>query len=287
MVKTLSQLYLDARKTLSLREEEDLATAYARQLVCHFSGISPAQFLAQRDMVASDEVCAKIDVAVYRLMQGEPIAYVLGQWDFYGMTLEVTPGVLIPRDDSCAVTELAIKKTLFWDTSPRILDLCTGSGCIGLAIAQQVKDARVTLGDISDEAISVAKRNIKNQKLSGRVSCMKVDAMAAPPAFIGKFDLIVSNPPYITANEMEQLDRSVKDYEPSLALYGGEDGLDFYRSIAEKYADALKPGGYLCFEFGMGQGDDVCKILETNGYTILERTKDYNQIERAVLAQRS
>ena len=111
--------------------------------------------------------------------------------------------------------------------------------------------------------------------------------MASPPAFLGKFDLIVSNPPYITEKEMEQLDRSVKDYEPSLALYGGEDGLDFYRSIAEKYADALKPGGYLCFEFGMGQGDDVCKILETNGYTILERTKDYNQIERAVLAQRT
>jgi release factor glutamine methyltransferase len=220
-------------------------------------------------------------------MQGEPIAYILGQWDFYGMTLEVTPGVLIPRDDSCAVTELAIKKTLFLDNSPRILDLCTGSGCIGLAIAQRVKDARVTLGDISEDAISVAKRNIKNQKLTGRVSCMKVDAMAAPPAFLGKFDLIVSNPPYITAKEMEQLDRSVKDFEPNLALYGGEDGLDFYRSIAERYADALKPGGFLCFEFGMGQGDDVCKILEMNGYTILERTKDYNQIERAVLAQRS
>ena len=287
MVKTLSQLYLDARKTLCLREEEDFASAYARQLVCHFSGISPAQFLAQRDTAVGDEVCAKIDMAVYRLMQGEPIAYILGQWDFYGMTLEVNPGVLIPRDDSCAVTELAIKKTLFLDTLPRILDLCTGSGCIGLAIAQQVKDARVTLGDISEDAISVAKRNIKNQKLSGRVSCVKVDAMASPPAFLGKFDLIVSNPPYITEKEMEQLDRSVKDYEPSLALYGGEDGLDFYRSIAEKFADALKPGGYLCFEFGMGQGDDVCKILETNGYTILERTKDYNQIERAVLAQRS
>ena len=99
--------------------------------------------------------------------------------------------------------------------------------------------------------------------------------------------MIVSNPPYITASEMKQLDRSVKDYEPTLALYGGEDGLDFYRSIAKHFADALKPGGFLCFEFGMGQGDSVCEILESNGYTILERTKDYNQIERAVLARRS
>ena len=286
MVKTLSDLYLDARKTLSLREDEQTAGAYARQLVCHLTGISQAQFLANRDAVAGEEVCAKMDMAVYRLMQGEPIAYVLGQWDFYGMTLEVTPAVLIPRDDSCAVTELAIKKSIFLDTSPRILDLCTGSGCIGLAIAHRVKDARITLGDISDDAMAVAKRNIKNQKLSGRVSCMKVDAMAAPPAFLGKFDLIVSNPPYITAKEMEQLDRSVKDYEPSLALYGGEDGLDFYRSIACNFASALKPGGYLCFEFGMGQGDAVCRILEENGYTILERTRDYNERERAVLAQR-
>ena len=134
--------------------------------------------------------------------------------------------------------------------------------------------------------MAVAKRNIKNQKLSGRVSCMKVDALAAPPAFLGKFDLIVSNPPYITAKEMEELDRSVKDYEPSMALFGGEDGLDFYRSIAANFASALKPGGYLCFEFGMGQGNAVCRILEDHGYTILERTRDYNERERAVLAQR-
>ena len=101
----------------------------------------------------------------------------------------------------------------------------------------------------------------------------------------GNFDLIVSNPPYITTAEMVQLDTSVKDFEPVLALHGGDDGLEFYRAIAKNYADALKPGGYLAFEFGMGQGDDVCRILEENGYMVLERTKDYNNIERAVLAQ--
>ena len=285
MVKTLSQLYMDTRKTLSLKEGPQLAGQYARDLMCQLAGVTPEQFLADRDRPASDELCAKVDAAVYRLIQGEPIAYVLGQWDFYGMTLEVTPDVLIPRDDSCAVTELAIKKGIFLDTSPRILDLCTGSGCIGLAIAQRVKDARVTLADISDGALAVAKRNVKGQKLSGRVSCMKVDALSQPPAFLGKFDLIVSNPPYITSAEMEQLDRSVKDYEPELALHGGDDGLVFYRSIARHYREALKPGGFLCFEFGMGQGDDVCRILEENGYTILERTRDYNERERAVIAQ--
>ena len=285
MVKTLSELYLDTRKSLLLKEEPQIAGQYARDLLCQLAGVSPEQFLAGREKPAPSELCAKVDMAVYRLLQGEPIAYVLGQWDFYGMTLEVTPDVLIPRDDSCAVTELAIKKGIFLDTSPRILDLCTGSGCIGLAIAHRVKDARVTLADISDGALAVAKRNIKGQKLSGKVSAMKVDALTAPPAFLGKFDMIVSNPPYITSTEMEQLDRSVKDYEPALALHGGEDGLVFYRSIAENFRAALKPGGYLCFEFGMGQGDDVCRILEENGYTILERTRDYNQRERAVMAQ--
>ena len=223
--------------------------------------------------------------AVARVLTGEPLAYVLGEWDFYGMTLQINNHVLIPRDDTCAVTDLALKKSLFLDTSPRILDLCTGSGCIGLAIANKVKDARVTLADVSPEAIAVAKKNMTLQKLSARVSCVRADALKEPPAFLGKFDLIVSNPPYITTQEMQELPASVKDYEPHLALHGGTDGLDFYRAIAKNYQQALKPGGYLCFEFGMGQGDAVCSILEDNGYTILERSRDYNEIERAVLAQ--
>ena len=135
------------------------------------------------------------------------------------------------------------------------------------------------------ELIAVAKKNITLQKLSGRVSCVSADALDAPAAFLGKFDMIVSNPPYITTKEMSELPDSVANYEPHLALHGGEDGLDFYRNIARNYKAALKPGGYLCFEFGMGQGDDVCEILEMNGYTVLERSSDYNARERAVIAQ--
>ena len=97
--------------------------------------------------------------------------------------------------------------------------------------------------------------------------------------------MIVSNPPYITGAEMNELPASVKDHEPHLALFGGKDGLDFYRAITKNFTSALKPGGYLCYEFGMGQGDAVCQILENNGYTILERSRDYNDRERAVLAQ--
>ena len=266
-------------------EDQQTASLIARSLLCHYTGKTQEQILADRELYASEEACAAMEDAVGRILDGEPLAYVLGEWDFYGMRLHVTKNVLIPRDDTCAVTALAIKKALFLDQDPRILDLCTGTGCIGLAIANRVKDARVTLADVSQEALTVAKKNVSAQKLSGRVSCVQADALSDPAPFLGKFDMIVSNPPYVTAQEMKELPHSVKDYEPHLALYGGDDGLDFYKAIASRYCKALKPCGYLCFEFGMGQGDAVCRILEENGYTILERSRDYNDRERAVLAQ--
>ena len=285
MVKTYGQLYLDARRTLMEQEDADMASMMARQLLMHVSGKSHAQFLADQNLYASEEICEAMDAGVARLHTGEPLAYVLGEWEFYGLKLTVTPDVLIPRDDTCAVAQLAIKQAIFLPQDPRILDLCCGSGCIGLAVASKVKDARVTLADLSREALQIAKKNVVQNKMTGHVSCVQADALSKPSAFLGKFDLIVSNPPYITAREMEQLPRSVAEYEPRMALFGGDDGLDFYRSIAANYRSALKPGGYLCFEFGQGQGDDVCSILEQNGYTILERTRDYNDRERAVLAQ--
>ncbi len=285
MVKQYGDLYLDTRRALLETEDAQDAGVLARMLVCHVSGKSQAQFLADRELYASDKIVEDVEKALKRLLEGEPIAYILGQWEFYGLPLHVSPNVLIPRDDTCAVAELAIRQALFLQEDPRVLDLCCGSGCIGLAIASRVKDAKVTLADVSQEALTIAKENTALNKLSGRVRCVRANALEPAFPFLGKFDMIVSNPPYITGEDMKQLPHSVKDYEPHLALYGGEDGLDFYRAIAKNFAQALKPGGYLCFEFGMGQGDDVCKILQENGYTILERTRDYNDRERAVLAQ--
>lgn len=286
MVKQISELYREARRAFAMQEEDSYAGFLARSLLCHVTGKTQEQVIADKDMFVGDETCEAMSHAVQRVLNGEPLAYVLGQWDFYGMTLQVDKNVLIPRDDTCAVTALAIRQALFLNSNPRVLDLCTGSGCIGLAVAKRVKDAKVTLADISKEALAIAKKNVTQQKLSARVSCVQADALQPAAPFLGKFDLIISNPPYITTQEMEELPLSVKNYEPHLALHGGDDGLDFYRSIAKNFADALKPGGYLCFEFGMGQGDQVCKILEDNGYTVLERSRDYNDRERAVIAQR-
>ena len=266
-------------------EDQQTASLLARNLLCYVSGKTQEQIIADREMYANQDICAAMESAVQRVLDGEPLAYVLGEWSFYGMTLYVDKNVLIPRDDTCAVTQLAIKRGLFLDQDPRVLDLCTGSGCIGLAIANRVKDARVTLADVSRDALAVAKKNITRHKLSARVSCVQADALAPASSFLGKFDLIVSNPPYITTEEMRELPSSVKEHEPHLALHGGKDGLKFYRAIVENYTSALKPGGYLCFEFGMGQGDDVCEILQNNGYTVLERVQDFNERERAVLAQ--
>jgi len=285
LVKKYGDLYLDTRRALLETEDAQTAGMMARQLLCHVCGQSQEYILAQREQYASEEVVRGVASGLRRLQRGEPLAYVLGEWEFYGLNLQVNSDVLIPRDDTCAVASLAIQKGLFLNQDPRILDLCCGSGCIGLAVASRLKDARVTMADLSPEALNVAKKNCTLNKLSGRVRCVQANALEPAPAFLGKFDMIVSNPPYITGEEMKQLPDSVKDYEPHMALYGGEDGLDFYRAIADNYTSALKPGGYLCLEFGMGQGDDVCTILEEHGYTILERTRDYNDRERAVLAQ--
>ena len=285
MVKKYGDLFLDSRRALLETETPEMASMMARHLLCHVSGKTQDFILTQRDQYAPEEVVRAMDAGTQRLLQGEPLAYVLGEWEFYGLNLQVAPEVLIPRDDTCAVASLAIQKGLFLDQDPRILDLCCGSGCIGLAVASRVKDARVTLADLSGDALNMAKKNCVLNKLSGRVRCLQVNALEPAPAFLGKFNMIVSNPPYITGAEMEELPHSVKDYEPHMALYGGEDGLDFYRAIVKNFTSALKPGGYICFEFGEDQGNDVCKILTDNGYTILERTRDYNDTERAVLAQ--
>lgn len=285
MVKKYCDLYLDSRRALLQQEDAATAGLMARNLLAHYSGRTQEEILSDRDTYADEEVCRNMEAAVERLLKGEPLPYVLGEWEFYGLTLHVDPNVLIPRDDTVAVASLAINQGIFLPTDPRILDLCTGSGCIGLAIASRIKDARVTLADISKDALAVAKKNITAHKLSGRVSCIQADALGPAPVVLGKFDMIVSNPPYITGPEMSQLPGSVKLYEPHIALFGGRDGLDFYRSIATNYSKALKPGGYLALEIGDTQGDDVCRILEDNGYTILERARDYNDRERAVLAQ--
>ena len=160
MVMTLSELYQKVRRSLMEKEEAESAAFIARQLLCKVTGKTKEQFLADRQMYVSDDAFATAEQLVKLIQADEPLAYVLGEWEFYGLTLMVNPSVLIPRDDTCAVTDVAIRQALYLGENPRILDLCTGSGCIGLAIASRVNDAKVTLADISRDALQVARKNI-------------------------------------------------------------------------------------------------------------------------------
>ena len=285
MVKKYSELYLDARKAL-LPTEGQSAGKMARELLSAASGKSQEDIIRDRELYASEEICFRTEDYVARYLAGEPMAYILGEWEFFGLPLTVTRDVLIPRDDTVAVTELAIKRALFLPQNPRILDLCTGSGCIGIAIAHRVKDARITLGDVSLDALKVAKKNVADHSLTGRVSCLQIDATQPAAPFLGKFDMIVANPPYVTTAEMEKLEPSVRDFEPHIALDGGEDGLDCYRAILENVTPALRPGGVVCVEHGRGQEDAVSALLTRHGYTVLEQKRDNSYIIRAVAAQK-
>lgn len=285
MVTTYGELYRRMRHGLEPTEGHQAGTV-ARELISLASGYEPAVLMGMQEIYVSDQVRQDCAELMGRLLSGEPLAYILGKWSFYGLDLTVTPDVLIPRDDTMAVVDLALEHRKWIPSNPRVLDLCTGSGCIGLALAARWQDARVTLADLSAKALKIAKKNTADLHLSGRVSCIQADAMKPASSFLGKFDLLISNPPYITGAEMEQLLPSVRDFEPRMALYGGEDGLDFYRAICRGYAPAIKDGGYLCLEFGMGQEHAVCEILKSNNFEILRLKEDTGRITRAVLAKK-
>ena len=282
---TYGELYRRVKYALEPSEKEQAAFV-ARELLAFVTGYEPAAVMAMQTIYAAEDTAKRYMELAGRILAGEPLAYILGRWSFYGLDLTVTPDVLIPRDDTMAVVELALEQRFRLPSNPRILDLCTGSGCIGLALASQIRDARVTLADLSPKALKIAKKNTTDLRLTSRVSCIQADATKPASSFLGQFDLLISNPPYITGAEMHDLQPSVRDYEPHMALYGGEDGLDFYRAIAANYADAVKPEGFVCFEFGMGQEDGVCEILQAHGFEVLRLKKDMGQIVRAVLAQK-
>lgn len=285
MVKRYGELYLDARKALRETEGENAAFC-ARELLSLASGKSVAALMADRELYASEQIEARLRGYIARMLREEPLAYILGRWSFYGLELLVTPDVLIPRDDTMAVTELAIDTLRALGQPARVLDLCTGSGCIGLAVAHHLDKCNVTLCDVSPRALAVAKQNIASLRLKSRVTAFEADVMQPAPKFLGQFDLIVANPPYITRAEMAQLQPSVREYEPHLALDGGEDGLVFYRGIVDNFSAALKDGGFLCLEFGFGQYMAVGMLLEASGYTDIRFRKDARGVIRAVIGQK-
>lgn len=280
MAITYNDLYLDIRRQLRASGIE-ASTLEARELVCFGTGKTKEELSRDGRLYASPELEKTVRNLVDRHLAGEPVAYLIGEWEFYGLPLDISKDVLIPRPDTEVLAREAIGY-LQTQGECRVLDLCAGSGCIGLAVASQTPGVRVVLGEYSDAALKICRQNIRRNGLSGRVVPIQADALEKPERTLGEFQCIISNPPYIPRGDIAGLDASVREYEPHLALDGGEDGLDFYRAIAEKWKDALVPGGRLYFEVGIGQADEVLRIMRRQGFGDIQIVKDLNEIPRVV-----
>ena len=280
MAITYNDLYLEIRRQLRAADSGD-PTLESRELVAFACGKTKEELLRDSRLYVTPEVEARVRALVQRHLDGGPTAYLIGEWEFYGLPLDISRDVLIPRPDTGVLAGLAIDfvKT---QGACRVLDLCAGSGCIGLAVASQCPESRVVLGELSEGALRICRQNIRRNGLSGRVVPMQMDALAPPPAQLGEFRCLVSNPPYIPAGDIPGLDPSVRDYEPHMALDGGADGLDFYRNLAREWKNALTVGGKIFLEVGIGQADDVLRLLRSQGFGDLEITKDLNGIPRVV-----
>ena len=212
---------------------------------------------------------------------GKPFSYITGVKEFMSLEFEVDENVLIPRPETEELVDVIIGD--FENKSPQILDLCTGSGAICISLAHYIKNAICTGVDISSKALDVAKRNAKKLGLEEKCKFKKADVLTVCD-FGGKFDVVVSNPPYIESKTIENLDVTVKNYEPRLALDGGDDGLIFYRKITDNISHYLKKGGMLYFEIGYNQGEALKEIMQENFYDV-KILKDFSGNDRIALGK--
>ena len=285
-MKTYNELYLNARGLLRQRGVE----AYnleARILVAKAAGKPVSELLRDLNLYATPAIEETLRGYLQRRLDGEPVAYITGTWEFYGLPMVVTPDVLIPRMDTEVLVDTAKELLVGKKMDARILDLCAGSGCITCALGHELPATKLVAVDISASALEICRKNVALNRLSSRVISIQADATASPPLGIGQFDMIVSNPPYIESGEIMALDGSVRDYEPIWALDGGEDGLRFYKSIIKYWKSVLRPGGWLLFEVGEGQAEAVKEMLLAGGFELAETRKDTLNIDRVVLGRMS
>ena len=212
----------------------------------------------------------------------EPLQYIVKEWEFYGYPIKVNGGVLIPRQDTEILVEQCIH-LMKEKENPKILDIGTGSGAISIALAKEIHGSEVLGLDISDDALKVA---VENRELNNVENLKFLKSDVFQHVKEKNYDLIVSNPPYIPMEEYEELMPEVKEYEPKMALTDGGDGYYFYRKISEESIYYLKNGGYLAFEVGYNQGENVAKLMEKNGFQIVGRVADYGGIERVIIGRK-
>ncbi len=283
-MKTYNDIYLQARNALRDSGIEGY-TLEARLLVATAAGKTTQELLRDLSLYTTTDVADKVAALTERRISGEPVAYITGVWEFYGLPMVITTDVLIPRMDTELLVDAAKELLNGRKMDARVLDLCCGSGCITCAVGHELPAARIVAVDISAKALEVARKNIAATRLSSRAICMQADATASPPMSMGQFDMIISTPPYVRSADMRKLDPSVRDFEPSWALDGGKDGLKFYKSIVKYWKALIRPGGYLLFEVGEGQAESVKEMLLTGGFRSVGSKFDTIGVERVVIGK--
>ena len=261
MVGTISDVYLDLRNELR-HHGVNSAPLEAKELLAFALEIPRAEFNERSGSYLFDEQLKRLEELKSRRLKGEPLAHIIGEWDFYSLTFTLTPGVLIPRPDTETLVDAGLA---FFSRRERgrILDLCCGSGCVGIALLKNLPDTiSCVFADTSEEALAVTKENLVRHRLTFRGLPVAQNALEPCDQALGKFNLIVSNPPYIPTGDIPGLDVSVKDYEPHLALFGGEDGLKFYREIFAKAKKVMKERSFMAFEMGWNQKEAMLALVK-------------------------
>lgn len=257
-------------------------SALSRIVCCDLLGQAPTDYYLGKDIVLSSKKEQELEDILQRLSRFEPLQYIEGRTLFLGREFWVAPGVLIPRPETEELVELMLKEI---PADARILDVGTGSGCIAISLAKELPDALVTAWDVSPEALSVARANAR--KLQADVRFVECDVLACQVDGAGLYDVIVSNPPYVTEAEKADMEPNVLQWEPSLALFvPDDDPLRFYRRIAVLGRDMLADGGRLYFEINRAYGREMVEMLRTMGYVRVRVEKDLSQNDRFVIAEK-
>lgn len=255
-----------------------------RLLAQHLLGWDATQFFTSANEAEPEGFAARFDALVSRRAAREPLAYIIGRQEFWGLDFDVSPDVLIPRPETESLVEVALE-LISPVSAVDVLDICTGSGCIAVAIAHERPHVQVVATDAAEAALTVARANAARHRVEGRITFRRADLFSGLET---AFDLIVSNPPYVREPDRPGLQPEVRDYEPPLALFAGPQGLDVIARLVVRAPARLKPGGTLAFEFGFGQGDDVSRLIaETTGLTMVGLRPDLQGIPRVAIATRT
>ena len=273
---SLKGLLADGAKMLT-QAGIDEAELDARYILEYITGLNSAQYFIHSEDIIEKNKAEEFFRLIERRSKRIPLSYVIGTRDFFGLTFKVDENVLIPEQE----TELLVEEVIKHSEGKSVLDMCTGSGCIAISIALFGKPSKVAASDISEKALDVARENAKSLK-AGEISFIQGDMFEN---VTDKFDIIVSNPPYIETGEIDELMPEVRDYIPRLALDGDIDGLKFYRIISKEAVKKLNKNGRIFYEIGYNQSRAVASILLENSFTDVKIMKDYSGLDRIVMAK--